>query len=176
VRCATLTDSELPFKQLSLGALSKRRFFQDPPVYTMKSLDGAVLNLDALLGKVTMIHFWSTWCGGCVDELPSLVEFAQSKRDVMNFVPISHDRSLEALQEFLGANSWTQRLRWYLNLEGEFYWQRLGGVFIPASCFLNKDGKLAVFWQDGVITPLLIGEQPWHEDFYSRLVDDIYSK
>ncbi|MBX5482042.1 MAG: TlpA family protein disulfide reductase [Myxococcaceae bacterium] len=48
-------------------------------------------------GKVVMVDFWATWCGPCVEELPSLVKLAkeyESKGVV--FVAANHDGDPDA--------------------------------------------------------------------------------
>lgn len=42
------------------------------PDFTLKELSGAKLTLSGQKGKVVILNFWSTTCGPCVVELPSL--------------------------------------------------------------------------------------------------------
>jgi thiol-disulfide isomerase/thioredoxin len=35
------------------------------------------VDLSAYKGKVVLIAFWTTWCSGCVDEVPSLIHLQQ---------------------------------------------------------------------------------------------------
>ena len=158
------------FNSLNFLRVSKRTF----DLAGLKDLDDNEIVLKDSSGKVTMLHFWSTWCGGCMAELDELLEFVDANKDILNFIPISHDRSLEDLTSFLQKKSLTAKHEWCLDTTAELYWQRFSGVFIPASCFLDKEGKLALFNQDGVYIPLLIGIQPWKDSFYTNLVRDIY--
>lgn len=42
--------------------------------------DGGMLALSTLRGKPVLVNFWATWCPPCVEELPLLDQFYQSRR------------------------------------------------------------------------------------------------
>jgi thiol-disulfide isomerase/thioredoxin len=44
-------------------------------------------------GKPIIVHYWATWCGACVEEMPSLVKFAEEHGDKISFVIIANDKS-----------------------------------------------------------------------------------
>jgi len=39
---------------------------------------GKVISSDELKGKVWLLNFWASWCGGCKEEHPVLIHLAQS--------------------------------------------------------------------------------------------------
>ena len=39
---------------------------------------GKVISSNELRGKVWLLNFWASWCGGCKDEHPVLMQLAQS--------------------------------------------------------------------------------------------------
>ena len=50
------------------------------PGFNLRATDGKQLRLQDLRGKVILLNFWATWCGGCKIELPWLIEFDRNYR------------------------------------------------------------------------------------------------
>jgi thiol-disulfide isomerase/thioredoxin len=47
-------------------------------------LNGKPLSLASYRGKAVFVNFWGSWCGGCIVEAPTLVEFARAhKREIV---------------------------------------------------------------------------------------------
>ncbi len=63
----------------TLDAFQLQPLTGDPP---------PIANAD-LVGKVTLVNFWGTWCPPCRDEFPELYELAQHLRDKPDFQFIS---------------------------------------------------------------------------------------
>jgi peroxiredoxin len=43
------------------------------PDFSLKDIDGKVVRLSDLRGKVVLLEFWATWCSPCKDTIPALV-------------------------------------------------------------------------------------------------------
>jgi len=50
---------------------------QPLPHAVLPSLSGDWADLSTYKGQVVLIVFWTTWCSGCVDEVPSLIHLQQ---------------------------------------------------------------------------------------------------
>ncbi len=50
-----------------------------PPAFSLPDLDGRVVSLASLRGRVVLVYFWATWCSFCVRELPSTMESLQRR-------------------------------------------------------------------------------------------------
>jgi thiol-disulfide isomerase/thioredoxin len=59
------------------GAVGVHRIPDDYPTMT---IDGQVLRMAALRGKVVVLDFWATWCPPCRQEIPHLVRLSDKYR------------------------------------------------------------------------------------------------
>lgn len=92
-------------------------------------------------GKTVFLNIWATWCGPCVQEMPSIARLADDPRlrgkDVA-FVCVSVDDATETVRHFLEGRSWKMQ---FFRTEG------LPPVFltegIPATFLIGPDGKIA---------------------------------
>ncbi len=72
---------------------------------SLTALDGTVLRLSDLRGKVIMIDFWASWCAPCVAEGPMLAEAYRewSERGV-EFIGVAIWDERPAIAEFIAQN------------------------------------------------------------------------
>lgn len=61
--------------------------------FKLENTDNQTVSYDELKGeKLTVIDFWATWCKPCLNELPKMVELADTfKNRGVNFIGISVD-------------------------------------------------------------------------------------
>jgi len=74
------------------------------PAFRTETLDGSNLERDTLRGKVTVIDFWATWCGPCVDEIPTLRRIAERHGDEVLLLGVNLDERELMTEEAL--RSW----------------------------------------------------------------------
>ncbi len=70
-------------EQARLGALASDapKKGQPAPDFALRSLDGQVIRLSELRGKIVLVNFWATWCAPCRAEMPDLEAVYQQERD-----------------------------------------------------------------------------------------------
>lgn len=92
-------------------------------------------------GKVVFLNIWATWCGPCVEEMPSIARLAEEPRlkgRGIAFVCASIDQTSEDVRRFLAGRSWSMTF---------FRAETIPPVFltdgIPATFIIAPDGRIA---------------------------------
>lgn len=56
------------------------------PDFKLKNLQGKIVSLSALKGKVVVLDFWATWCGPCIASFPAMQSVVNKYKDSSNVV------------------------------------------------------------------------------------------
>ncbi len=112
--------------------------------------------------RVRIINFWASWCGPCLEELPSLLKLASDFKGKVEIVLISEDKTLKEMRAALTmypaeaqANA-----RWLMDSNKRIS-LAYGVQGLPESFIVSADGKLlqkvvgALKWTDSEITDFL---------------------
>lgn len=74
----------------------------DAPAFTIATDQGRTVSLSNFGGKLLVLNFWASWCGPCVEETPSLSQFAHQYADKgVVVLGISVDKDEAAYRKFL---------------------------------------------------------------------------
>jgi len=117
------------------------------PEFTVKSDTGRTVAVPNFGGKLLVLNFWATWCPPCVEEAPSLSEFARtyaSKGVVV--LGISVDSDEKAYQAFL------RRFKpAFLTVRESDIHEDYGTFMYPETYIIDSSGKvLRKFDQAGI--------------------------
>ena len=75
------------------------------PDFSVPALPSGSLDLKNYRGQIVVLNLWATWCPPCVEETPSLEQFAEKMRDRGVIVlGISVDEDRKVLQDFIQKN------------------------------------------------------------------------
>jgi peroxiredoxin len=89
------------------------------PVFRLLDASGKTIRLSDYRGKVVLLNFWATECGGCRLELPSFIELDQAhKGEGLVVVGVSMDVSYESLKN--AQEGWS-RVRPFVAAKGIKY-------------------------------------------------------
>ncbi|MYI06522.1 MAG: redoxin domain-containing protein, partial [Gemmatimonadetes bacterium] len=107
--------------------------------FELALLDGEMVNSADLEGKIAVLHFWGTWCGPCIVELPEYQEFDERYRDdpEVEVLSISNDDSNEIIEDFLAKNDYD-----FSVLVDAGYTERAGVSAWPTTWFVDRDGHV----------------------------------
>jgi peroxiredoxin len=78
---------------------------KNAPDFALRDSDGKVIRLSDYRGKVVLVDFWATWCGGCKEEIPWYLDF-QKKYGTKGFtaIGIAMDSGFEVVRPFMAAH------------------------------------------------------------------------
>lgn len=112
------------------------------PDFTLTSLQGSVIRLSELRGKVVIVEFWAMWCLPCRELLPELNKVYEKFKD-KNFelLGISVDRGGDALSR-VRAFAKEYAIIYPIMVDNGKVNVAYGVSGIPAMFIIDKEGKV----------------------------------
>ncbi|MBI3583535.1 MAG: TlpA family protein disulfide reductase [Nitrospinae bacterium] len=108
--------------------------------FALMTLDKKKLSLKDFRGKYVFLNFWATWCGPCIDEMPSMERLYQKFKSRKNFVmlAVSIDKGgHELVKRFVAEN----KLTFTVLLDRDSEVATVYGVMgIPSTYLIDADG------------------------------------
>ena len=107
--------------------------------FQLARLDGEMVDSADLEGKIAVLHFWGTWCGPCVVEMPEYQKFDERYRDDADVavISISNDRTNDVIEEYLAKNDFD-----FTVLVDDNYVERAGVSAWPTTWFVDREGYI----------------------------------
>ncbi|HZB92156.1 MAG TPA: TlpA disulfide reductase family protein [Stellaceae bacterium] len=85
-------DTDAP-QEAALGEFTPLDRPRPAPALGFTTRDGRRLHLADFRGRFVLVNFWATWCGPCVEEMPSLDRLQARLGNRLTILAISEDRS-----------------------------------------------------------------------------------
>lgn len=124
------------------------------PNFTAKTIDGIEISLEKMKGKVVIVNMWASWCGPCIEEVPSLISLVEAMKGDVELIAISEDSSLEDIQIFLKSFPKIKHQNIHIVWDDNKELMKLYGTErLPESFVLNSELKLA---------KKIVGTINWH--------------
>ena len=130
---------------------------QAAPALQLADSSGTNNQLTDYRGKVVLLNFWATDCGGCKIEIPWLIELQSAhKSDSFTVVGVSMDTSYEGSKS--ADEAWSKVKPFVLNYKLNYPVLMGDATLItsyklaalPATCLIDKQGRIAAIY-NGII-------------------------
>lgn len=138
------------------------------PGFEAKDLEGKDVLLAAFKGKITLINFWASWCGPCLEEFPSMISLIEKFGGSVQLIAISGDNSREDIDAFLKAFPKAKNPSIHLVWdEDRSITKKYSVDRLPETFIANKDLKLV---------KKVVGTINWHTPDSEAFMKEILSK
>jgi peroxiredoxin len=137
------------------------------PDFELPGLDGQRVRLSQFKGKTVVLHFWTSTCPPCIEEMPSLAELAKvvAKRSDVVVLTVSTDSdettASGAVEKGLGAPAPFPVL---LDPESSVVGGRYGTHLFPETWLIDKGG---------IIRARFDGARDWSNPLMLELIDSL---
>lgn len=117
---------------------------QELPGFEATNISGQALKLSQFKGKVVVVNFWASWCGPCVEEVPSLIELLKTFPHDLVMLAISGDSNQADIDSFMKSFPEMKSLpNSHVIWDADKKLTQQFQIFrLPESFVLNKDLKL----------------------------------
>ena len=79
----------------------RERSVESLPAFQAITLEGRRLSEADYAGKLVIVNFWASWCGPCVEEIPSFLRLKEALGDDVQILAVSNDSNREDIEIFL---------------------------------------------------------------------------
>jgi cytochrome c biogenesis protein CcmG/thiol:disulfide interchange protein DsbE len=123
-------------------ALTPKALRRQAPDFTLMDAAGQPLTLSSYKGKVVLLDFWATWCGGCKLEIPWYVEFDSKYRGKgLAVIGVSmDDEGMKIVKPFLAE----KHIDYPVVIGNDKLSQEYKLTTMPMTLLIDRNGRIAV--------------------------------
>ena len=107
--------------------------------FSIKDLNGKVIDMAQFKGKVLFINLWATWCGPCIDEMPSIQNlYNKVDKNKIVFIALNWFEKPRRVSKFINKHKFT----FPMYLVNKDVSAQLTVPMIPTTFVISPDGKI----------------------------------
>jgi len=110
------------------------------PDFSIPLLTGETFTLSENKGQVVVLDFWATWCGPCVEKMPT-IQILSEKYDNVVFVGINVGEDPGMVQDFISRMNFSYHIG--LDEDSHLIMNLYPTIAIPYLVIINGDGIIA---------------------------------
>jgi thiol-disulfide isomerase/thioredoxin len=108
------------------------------PDFSLSTLEGQIVTLSALRGRVVFLNFWATWCPPCREGMPS-IERLHLRAQGLVVLAVDVDESPERVAKFVKDF----RLGFPVRLDaGSHVFSSYGAPGLPTTILIDRKGRV----------------------------------
>jgi thiol-disulfide isomerase/thioredoxin len=133
-----------------------------PPALELTALEGGAHRLADYKGKVVLVNFWATWCGPCVQEMPSIQRLKEKLAGrPFAVLAVNLDEPESRIRNFLAKVA----VDFPILLDPERKTSRAWNArILPATYIVGPDGKIRYS---------VIGELEWDHELVAARISEL---
>lgn len=113
------------------------------PLIAGTDIFGQKFSSEDMKGQIVIINFWASWCGPCVQEVPSLIKLTNEFKGKIRVIAISEDTNEEDIRIFLKSFPDFKNAQTNIFFDQKHDFMKIFDVkALPESFIAGKDLKL----------------------------------